>query len=179
MTRLELDERIVAQLQERVASGEYSDVSAVVRGGLRWIKPRVEPLDIDRLLQEAREDYDRDGYEQGSPELMDESEQEAEERMTRRVSVELEVDVVERIEALLGDPTGDSDFADESAVVSKALFLLEDRKKLLHLRKLLAEAEDDFEHGRFVRWKPGMMQELLELGRQRMRDGISPSPDVI
>jgi hypothetical protein len=81
--------------------------------------------------------------------------------------------------AVLGSQTGQSDFADESAVVSRALYLLEERKKLVHLRKLLAEAEAEIERGEYTVWRPGMMAELLELGRQRARDGIAPNPDVI
>jgi Arc/MetJ-type ribon-helix-helix transcriptional regulator len=168
MAVLEIDERIVAQLRELVASGEYPDGSSAIREGLRWIKTFVEPSEANHGLREARAEYDRNDL----PEPDDLG-------GLSRIQIELNAEVVERIMAVLGSQTGQSDFADESAVVSRALYLLEERKKLVHLRKLLAEAEAEIERGEYTVWRPGMMAELLELGRQRARDGIAPNPDVI
>ena len=155
MASLELNKETIAQLQEYVASGEYADPSAVLRDGLRWIRTRVELTDEDHSIREARAEYD--------------------EQTQRQILINLDGDVVERIRALVDEQ---SEFANESAVVSKALFLLEERKKLLHLRKLIAEAEAQFERGEFIRWGPGSMDDIRERARQMVRDGVVPKSDI-
>jgi len=179
MRQVQVSEQAMKRLREYVEADNGADPSSVIRDGLRWINARVVPAEHDHALQEARAEYDPDGADVWSGDNPGETGREDDDQTGRRVSIELDADVVERIAAVLGNQTGHADFADESAVVSRALFLLEDRKKLLHLRKLIAEADEDFAAGRFAVWKPGMMQELLELGRQRMRDGVPPSLDVI
>ncbi len=156
MSQLELDAHVVELIRNRVANGEYPDASAVVREGLRLILKRIEPSDGGRVIQEASPSYDQEA--------------------ARLIAVNLDQDVVERIRTLVDEQP---EFADASAVVSRALYLLEDRAKFFHLRKLIAEAEAQIERGEFIRWRPGMMQELLELGRQRARDGLGPNPDVL
>lgn len=179
MPQLHLDESIVAQLRQYVTAGEYADPSAVIREGLRWINARVVPAEDNHALQEARAEYDPDGADDWPGDSLDETGRADDEETGRRVSIELDADVVERIAAVLGNQTGHADFADESAVVSRALYLLEDRKKLLHLRKLIAEAEAQVARGECIPWRPGMMADIRERARQMARNGVAPKSDVI
>ena len=65
-------------------------------------------------------------------------------------------------------------------VVEAALRQLDKReRRLAYLRKIVAEAEEQFERGEYVEWTPAVHDQLMREARELARQGHTPHPDVV
>ena len=90
----------------------------------------------------------------------------------------MEITLTPETEAVIQKKVADGRFATASDVVAAAVMLLDDQDRLEYLRGLLHEAEQQVREGKFVEWSPELHLKWRREARERVRQGITPDPDV-
>jgi antitoxin ParD1/3/4 len=83
-----------------------------------------------------------------------------------------------KTEALINDKMATSDYTDADAMIEKALAVLEEYERLLHLRELLAVGAEQADRGEVIPYDDEFRTKARENALRRLAAGESPSPDV-
>lgn len=70
-------------------------------------------------------------------------------------------------------------YSDADAVLCKALGLLEERERLVHLRAALAIGEEEFERGEYIEYTPTFMEDAKRRAKQNAKKGHKVNLDVL
>jgi putative addiction module CopG family antidote len=90
----------------------------------------------------------------------------------------MQIQLSPQIESIVKELLATGDYHDQDEVITAAIILLEDERKLRSLRASLAEAEDEIAAGDYVVWTPELRAELQHEARQMVNEGRKPNPDV-
>lgn len=90
----------------------------------------------------------------------------------------MQVQLTPQIESIIKELVETGEYHDQDEVITEAILLLEDERKLRALRADLAEAEEEIARGDYVEWTPALRAELQREARQMVAEGRKPNPDV-
>jgi putative addiction module CopG family antidote len=90
----------------------------------------------------------------------------------------MDVTLTPKTEAVVRQKVADGRFASPDDVIEAAVLLLDERDRLDYLRGLLLEAEQQVVEGKTVEWSPELHRQWRHEAEERIRQGLSPDPDV-
>lgn len=90
----------------------------------------------------------------------------------------MSVTLTPHVEAKIRDWVESGSYGDANAVVEDALRLLEEQKRLQHLRALLEVGRQDELRGDLVEFTPELFEEIDRRVDEMIRLGVEPDPDV-
>lgn len=76
-------------------------------------------------------------------------------------------------EAVIADLMEIGDYVDSTQVIHEALMTYAQQVKHARLRALIQEGIDDADAGRVVEWHPGLIDEIRERAKEKVRTGAS------
>ena len=90
----------------------------------------------------------------------------------------MQIHLTPQTELIIKELLATGDYHDEDEVITEAIILLEEERKLRALRANLAEAAEEIARGDYVEWTPALRAELRREARQMVAEGRKPDPDV-
>jgi len=90
----------------------------------------------------------------------------------------MQVQLTPQIESIIKALLESGGYRDHDEVITEAILLLEDERKLRAIRADLAEAQEEIARGDYVEWTPRLRAELQREARQMVAEDRKPDPDV-